>query len=57
MSMGVGVTSQIKVMNQIVNKHFFLKAVIRPSQEKLMISDGKQYLIAYFPFDMSMNIQ
>jgi len=34
----------------------FLKHTIRPSQEKLMISDGKQYLIAYFPFDMSMNI-
>jgi len=39
-----------------LNKNFFLKHTIRPSQEKLMISDGKQYLIAYFPFDMSMNI-
>ena len=36
---------------------FFLLSTNRHGQEKLLITDGKQYLMAYFPFDISMGIR
>jgi hypothetical protein len=35
----------------------FLLSTIRPNQEKLLISNDKQHLTVYFPFDISMDIR
>jgi hypothetical protein len=34
-----------------------LKSTNRQGQEKLLITDGKQYLTNYIPIDISMGIQ